>query len=49
MYIYWIVIVYMLRGDYVHTYMYKYVGHVVFAIEKSDLDQVLSRKLPISR
>ena len=28
--------------------MYRYVGHVVSAIEKSDLDQVLSRKLPSS-
>ena len=30
-------------------YMYRYVGHVFSAIEKSDLDQVLSRKRPISR
>ena len=30
-------------------YMYKYVGHVISAIEKSDLDQVLSRKRPSSR
>ena len=30
-------------------YMYRYVGHVVPAIEKSDLDQVLSRKRPSSR
>ena len=29
--------------------MYRYVGHVVSAIEKSDLDQVLSRKRLCSR
>ena len=29
--------------------MYRYISHVVSAIEKSDLDQVLSRKRPRSR
>ena len=35
------------RGRGIHTrykYMYRYVGHVASAIEKSDVDQVLSRK-----
>ena len=31
-----------------HTYICRYVGHVVSAIEKSDLDQVMSRKRPSS-
>ena len=30
-------------------HMYRYVGHVVSGIEKSDLDQVLSRERPSSR
>ena len=32
-----------------HKYMHRYVGHIVSAIEKSDLDHVLSRKRPSSR
>ena len=31
------------RSD-VYKYLYRYVGHVVSTIQKSDLDQVLSRK-----
>ena len=31
---------------YTYKYMYRYVGHVISAMEKSDLDQVLSRKRP---
>ena len=36
-------------GALVNNYMYRYVGHVVSAIERSDSDQVLSRKGASSR
>ena len=38
----------MLRSIYQYKYRYRYVGHVS-AIERSDLDQALSRQRPIAR
>ena len=36
-------------SHFIHKYMCRYLGHVVSAIEKSGLDQVLSRKRPRSK
>ena len=37
----------IINTKYMFTCMFTYVGHIVSATEKSDLDQVLSRKRPI--
>ena len=41
--------VYNVNRSVIYIYVPRYVGHVVSAIEKSNLDQVLSRKRSRSR